>query len=96
MNDERIIAARNPIDSSIDKIKQAAVKAAQTELDKLVDEAYKAHQIFENARYAVDKAIEKLELMREYCNNVIHPSCDYNIYTDMIDFIDSTINSLEK
>lgn len=55
-----------------------------------IDKIYNYNEI------KINKAIEKLELMREYCNNVIHPSCDYNIYTDMIDFIDSTINSLEK
>lgn len=52
-------------------------------------------KIFNEHEEKINKAIEKLELMRGYCDDIIHKSCDYNIYTDMIDFIDATINDLK-
>lgn len=52
-------------------------------------------KIFNEQEEKINKAIQKLELMRGYCDDIIHKSCDYNIYTDMIDFIDTTINDLE-
>lgn len=56
---------------------------------------YNVDKIFDYHEEKINKAIQKLELMRGYCDDVIHKSCDYNIYTDMIDFIDATINDLK-
>ena len=43
----------------------------------------------------MSKALEILELMRGYCNDVVHKCCDYNIYLDLIDFIDTASDDVE-
>lgn len=61
MSDEKIIARANPVDSALDKIRNESVKQAQSELDKALAEAYKAYQVYENAKHAVTQCIDKLE-----------------------------------
>ena len=43
----------------------------------------------------MDKAIDTLELLREYLNNEVHPNCEYYIYSNLIDITDKAIAELE-
>ena len=43
----------------------------------------------------MNKAIYTLESLREYLNNEVHPSCEYYIYSNLIDLTDKAIAELE-
>ena len=43
----------------------------------------------------MDKAIDTLESLREYLENKVRPSCEYYIYSNLIDITDKAIAELE-
>ena len=43
----------------------------------------------------MDKAIDTLEFLREYLENEVRPSCEYYIYSNLIDVTDKAIAELE-
>jgi len=71
------------------KIKTQTIMYSDSDIDESVAELI-------GINHNKEKAIEKLELMRGYCDDIIHPSCNYEIYSDMVDFIDTIILELQK
>ena len=43
----------------------------------------------------MNKAIDTLESLREYLENEVRPSCEYYIYSNLIDITDKAIAELE-
>ena len=43
----------------------------------------------------MNKAIDTLELLREYLEDEVRPSCEYYIYSNLIDITDKAIAELE-
>ena len=44
----------------------------------------------------MENSLEILYLMRKYLDDVVHKSCDYYIYSDLIDFVDSVSEKVEQ